>query len=307
MAPESGALIAPRTVAELRDLVVRIGRGEADVSLGGKALTVVARLVERPEDVALRSITELAANLDVNASTLSRLARTLGYAGFSDFQRVFRDSLTRAAHGNFYSQQGHRLLDAPVPGDDDFGVLLRLARESIDNVNGFLSQVTAKELRGAATLLAGAARVRVYGVRQMHTVASSLCYGLGMIRGDVSPLDVPGLGIAETLAQLHEGDALVVSSISPYSRRVVEVSRVANAEGIAVLAITDTRASPLAAQARHAFFIPHQSSYISNSIGAYVVFCEGLVNLVAKKLGEKALKALERQEKFIDDLNIEIR
>ncbi len=304
---ESRALVVPRTVAELRDLVVRIGRGEADVSLGGKALTVMARLVERPEDVALRSITELATNLGVNASTLSRLARTLGYAGFSDFQRVFRDSLTRAAHSNFYSQQGHRLLDAPVPGDDDFGVLLRLARESIDNVNGLLSHVTAKELRDAATLLAAAPRVRVYGVRQMHAVASSLCYGLGMIRGDVSPLDVPGLGIAETLAQLHEGDALVVSSISPYSRRAVEVSRVANAEGIAVLAITDTRASPLAAQARHAFFIPHESSYISNSIGAYVVFCEGLVNLVAKKLGEKALKALERQEKFIDDLNIEIR
>ena len=304
---ESRALVVPRTVAELRDLVVRIGRGEVDVSLGGKALTVMARLVERPEDVALRSITELATNLGVNASTLSRLARTLGYAGFSDFQRVFRDSLTRAAHSNFYSQQGHRLLDAPVPGDDDFGVLLQLARESIDNVNGLLSHVTAKELRDAATLLAAAPRVRVYGVRQMHAVASSLCYGLGMIRGDVSPLDVPGLGIAETLAQLHEGDALVVSSISPYSRRAVEVSRVANAEGIAVLAITDTRASPLAAQARHAFFIPHESSYISNSIGAYVVFCEGLVNLVAKKLGEKALKALERQEKFIDDLNIEIR
>lgn len=303
---ESRALVAPRTIAELRDLVVRIGRGEADVSLGGKTLTVVARLVERPEEVALRSITELAARLDVNASTLSRLARTLGYAGFADFQRVFRESLTRAHH-NFYSQQGHRLLDGPEPGDDEFGVLLRLARESIDNVNGCLSQVTAAELRSAAQLLARAPRVRVFGVRQMHTVASSLCYGLGMIRGDVSPLDVPGLGIAETLAQLHKGDALAVSSISPYSRRVAEVSRVANAAGIAVVAITDTRASPLAAHARHAFFIPHESSYISNSIGAYVVFCEALVNLVAKKLGGKALKALERQEKFIDDLDIEIR
>ena len=306
MATEIGARTAPRTVAELRDLVVRIGRGEADVSLGDKALTVVARLVERPEEVALRSITELAANLDVNASTLSRLARTLGYAGFTDFQNVFRESLTRAHH-NFYSQQGHRLLDGAEPGDDDVGVMLRLARESIDNVNGFLSQLTASELRGAARLLARAPRVRVFGVRQMHAVASSLCYGLGLIRGDVAPLDVPGLGIAETLAQLHNGDVLVVSSIAPYSRRVAEVSRVANAAGIAVVAVTDTRASPLVAHAGHAFFIPHESSYISNSIAAYVVFCEGLVNLVAKELGGEALSALERQERFIEQLNIEIR
>ena len=59
--------------------------------------------------------------------------------------------------------------------------------------------------------------------------------------------------------------------------------------------------------ARHAFFIPHRSSFISNSIGAYVVFSEGLVNLVARALGDKAVRALERQESFIDALNIEMR
>jgi len=298
--------LPPRSVEALRELVVRIRRGEAEVSLGKKALDVVARLVDRPEEVAVRSITELAASLGVNASTLSRMVRALGYSGFSDFQSVFRDRIA-GAHGNFYSRQGHRLLDADAGTDDYVGVVVQLARESTANVDDFLSQLDATELRQTARLLARARRVRLFGVRQIHAVTSLLSYGLSLVRPDVSLLDTPGQGIAEALAQLGKGDVLVVSSVKPYSRRVVEVARVASEAGVVVIALTDSRASPLAARARHAFFIPHQSSFISNSIGAYVVFGEGLVNLVAKELGGKALRALERQEQFLDALGIEMR
>jgi DNA-binding MurR/RpiR family transcriptional regulator len=40
-------------------------------------------------------------------------------------------------------------------------------------------------------------------------------------------------------------------------------------------------------------------------MGAYVIFCEGLLNLVATQLGKKALLALERRERFISDLSVE--
>ena len=305
-APLTDSPLPPRSVEALRELVVRIRRGEAEVSLGKKALDVVARLVDRPEEGAVRSITELAAWLSVNASTLSRLVRSLGYAGFSEFQGVFRERIA-GAHGNFYTRQGHRLIDAEAGADDYVGVVVQLARESIANVDGFLSQLDATELRQAARLLARARRVRLYGVRQIHAVTSLLSYGLSLVRPDVSLLDTPGQGIAEALAQLSRGDVLVVSSVKPYSRRVAEGARIAGESGIAVIALTDSRASPLAARAGHVFFIPHQSSFISNSIGAYVVFCEGLTNLVAKELGGKALRALERQERFLDALGVEMR
>src|SRR5690242_18474327 len=94
-APEAPAPSAPRSVKELQALAVQIGRDEAGVSPHGKSHTVLAKLVEQPEEVAVRSITELAASLGVNASTLTRLAKRLGYEGFVDFQKVFRDSLAQ--------------------------------------------------------------------------------------------------------------------------------------------------------------------------------------------------------------------
>ncbi|SAL03880.1 hypothetical protein AWB83_06907 [Caballeronia ptereochthonis] len=49
----------------------------------------------------------------------------------------------------------------------------------------------------------------------------------------------------------------------------------------------------------------HESSFFSNSMGAYLVFCEGLLNLVAAYLGKRALQALERRERLITALGIE--
>ncbi|WP_199917148.1 MurR/RpiR family transcriptional regulator [Parazoarcus communis] len=299
--------MAPATVQALRELVVRISRGEAEVSLGSKALKVLASLVERPEEVAVSSIMSLAASVGVNASTLSRLARSLGYDSFAQFQQVFRNALTRGQQ-RFYSEQGQRLLDDDVhAADGPLAVVAQLAQESIRNIDGCLAQLEAGDLTAAAALLARAHRVRVFGARQMHAVASFLSYGLGLIRPEVGLLDGPGQSIAASLAHLGRGDVLLLSGVSPYSRQAVVVARAASAAGIKVIAITDSRASPLTACADHAFFIPHASSFISNSIGAYVVFCEGLINLVAKALGSKALKSLERQEEFIAKLDIEMR
>ena len=185
--PQSGQASIPTNMQQLRDLVVSIRTGDAAVSLGSKALTFLGRLVERPEVVAVRTITELGQLLDVNPSTLSRLVRSLGYSGFSGFQRGFCDEVTNS-RDRFYSGQALRLLD----------------------------QLEAAKLRAAAAVLARAGQVRVYGVRQIHAVASLLAYGLGLIRPNVSLLDAQGLGTAESLAQMQKGDVLIVSSVTHY-------------------------------------------------------------------------------------------
>lgn len=306
---EQAQAAPPRTVDGLRELLLRIGRDEADLSLGSKAHTVLAKLIERPEEVAVRTITDLAASLDINASTLTRLSTKLGYAGFADFQNVFRDSVAQR-HRHFYSQQAERLVAgkktrAQTNTSPEVETVAKLAHESITNIERCLAQLSSTDLHEAAHLLASARRVRIHGLRQFSALASFLCYGLGMIRADVALLDTQGLGVAEGLAQLQPGDVLVVTSVAPYTRSVAEAAAAAKQAGLAVIALTDTLASPLVPPADHAFLIPHESSFFSNSMGAYVVFCEGLLNLVATRLGKRSLQALERRERWITALGIE--
>jgi DNA-binding MurR/RpiR family transcriptional regulator len=295
----------PRTIEGLRHLALQIARDEAEVSLGSKAHGVLARLVDMPEQAAVRSISELGDLLGVNASTLTRLAKRLGYAGFGDFQDVFREAIADDQR-YFYSRQVGRLLTAGYGSRESTGVFEQLAEETAANVRGFIGQLDSDALHAGAGRLASARRVRVHGVRQFHALASFLTYGLGMLRGDVALLDAPRLGVAEAIAQLEAGDVVVVASCAPYTRSVARVAEVAARNGLDVLAITDTRSSPLAGPARHAFFVPHASSFYSNSMGAYVVFCEGLLNLVARELGDRAADALAERERMIAEMNVEL-
>jgi DNA-binding MurR/RpiR family transcriptional regulator len=294
----------PGTIEELRDLTLRIRRKEIDLALGSKALDVLARLVDTPEQTAVRSISELADGQGVNASTLTRLAKRLGYAGFSDFQSVFRQAIADDER-YFYSRQAGRLMSVTRGEREEVHVLERIAQETKANIDGFLGQTDAETLKRAAVLLATAPRVRVHGVRQFHAFASFMVYGLGMLRSDVALLDAPRLGEAEALSQLSPGDLVLVASCAPYTRSVAEVATVAKGIGLDVIAITDTRSSPLVPPARHAFFIPHASSFFSNSMGAYIVFCEGLLNLVARELGDRAIDTLAAREKLIGAMGIE--
>jgi len=295
----------PGSIDELRDLVVLIRRGQADISLGDKALDVLAKLVDAPEQTAVRTISELGDLLAVNASTLTRLAKRLGFAGFNEFQNVFRQAIAGGGR-YFYSRQAGRLLAATPGGDGEIAIFERLARETAVNVDGFIAQLEAETLNAAAEMAARARRVRIHGVRQYHAFASFLAYGLGMLRSDVALLEPSQLGVAEGLAQLDRGDLLMVASCAPYTRSIATAAELAAARGLDVIAITDTRASPLVPPATHAFFVPHASSFFSNSMGAYIVFCEGLLNLVARKLGREALAALARREQLIADMRIEM-
>lgn len=304
-ASDAVSVVRPDTIEDLRTLTLSISRGEVDVSLGGKALEVLSRLVDTPEQAAVRTITELAEGLGVNPSTLTRLSKRLGFAGFSDFQAVFRKAIA-SDQTYFYSRQANRLITAKQEAGEEVGIVEKLAEESKLNIDGFLAQLDADALRGAAQLLAHAKRVRVHGVRQFHSFASFLVYGLGMLRSDVSLLDSTRLGEAERLAQLEAGDVVVVASCAPYTRNVAEVAAAAGKLGMNVIAVTDTRSSPLTPWAKHTFLVPHYSSFFSNSMGAYIVFCEGLLNLVARELGDSAVAALAAREKLIGSMGVEI-
>ena len=127
--PGQVAAKPPRTIEDLRALALSIGRDEAGFSLGAKAHDVFAKLVEAPEQSAVRSISELADQFGINPSTLTRLAKRLGFEGFSDFQAVFRKAIADDQQ-YFYSRQAGRLMAAPSAGNCSFKLAASCVRPS---------------------------------------------------------------------------------------------------------------------------------------------------------------------------------
>ncbi|MCE8019644.1 MurR/RpiR family transcriptional regulator [Halomonas sp. MCCC 1A11036] len=289
----------PKTLSGLRQRLKAIEAGEAGIRLGKRSRHVLALLVEAPQQAAVSSISELADRLGVNASTLSRLAQRLGYGGFSQLQDVFRREVTEGQ--SFYSDQASRLLEAS--GDtQELARLSRLGRQESANMASLLERIDPAAFEQTVTLLATAHRVRVHGMRQFHSLALFMAYGLGMLRPDVAPLDAGRQGVADALAQLDPGDVLVVASCFPYTPSVLATAEVAARHGVEVIALTDSESSPLARVARHSFPVPNHSLFYSNSMCAFMLLAQGLLSEVASALGSAGLAALKHRETMIAEL-----
>jgi len=296
----TASALAPDTVGGLKELLAAIEKGEVDIALGSSSVRVLTALIEAPQRAAVSSITELAEQVNVNASTLSRLARRLGYSGFSKLQDVFRRELTEGR--SFYSDQASRL----VVGADDKGTLAqltRLGRQESANIASTIEQVDPATFEAVVASLSKAKRVRIHGMRQFNSLALFMAYGLGMLRPDVGALDSSRQGVADALAQLETGDVLVVASCFPYTPSVLATAEVAARHGITVIALTDSASSPLAKTARHSFFVPNRSLFFSNSMCAFMLLAEGLLSAVASSLGEASVEALKYRETLIAELN----
>ena len=305
--------MAPRTLEELKRKLQKLNSPNSDLKLGKRALAALTQMMDNPEKVAVTSISILAKEAEVNASTLSRLVRKLGFESFAEFQLVFRKHLARASHTSFYSDLAGRFVDEDedeatdlAPTSFSLALMTQVAEEETGNIAQMLSSLDVGALEKTVNLLAKAPRVRVYGLRQANTVANFFAYALGLLRPDVSLLGNPHHGVAHGLNELTQEDVLVVIGAAPYTRATIAAARIAANHGMQVIAITDSHGSPLAAEATLSFIAPTSSTWYSNSMAAFLVFIEGLMAMMAGRLGRRGLASLKRHEQLIDEVSHEL-
>ncbi|PUB16259.1 hypothetical protein [Yoonia sediminilitoris] len=71
--------------------------------------------------------------------------------------------------------------------------------------------------------------------------------------------------------------------------------------------ITDLASSPLTANAKASIFVPHHSSFTSNSIISYLAAAECIINAVPASSSKQTEQALIARQELIKRLNIEER
>lgn len=295
---------APRSLEQLSGLLAELKSSTSSLKLGPRALSVLDGMVSTPHQAAIYSISQLAKTFGVNPSTLSRLAKTLGYKGFSELQDIFRDYT--AGTGRFYSERAGDLCQTGLDTSEELNLAAQIANDETTNIGTMLGNLNANMLEGVIELLCSAPRIRTHGMRQSYPIADYLSYGLGMIRDNVAVLSIAQHGIIHGLSQLSRGDLLFTIGCHPYTRSTVMASRIAREQGIEVVAITDTYSSPLAACAKHTLITPTTGSFFSNSMASSLVLIEILLSLTAQKLGASAVESLKHYELLIGQMQLEL-
>lgn len=230
---------APRDFAGLATLLA-----ERRLDLPRRLRQVADFALAHPDDVAFGTAATLAAEAGVQPSTLVRLAQVVGYAGFSEMQRLFRARLMEA-------RPGHRArLDALRARGVGAGPHLDgFAEAAIASLERLRARSDPTRLEAAVGLLAAADTIVLVAARRLFPVTAYLAHAFAKMEIRCRLIDHVGLLGDERLACVGPNDAVIAVSFTPYTLETIDLVGAATRAGIPVVGITDSAFSPLVAAA----------------------------------------------------------
>ncbi len=125
---------------------------EIEPHLPKRLRQAAAYALEHPDEFALGTASALARNAEVQASTLVRFAQTLGLAGFSELQEVFRSRLRNRWPD--YSERLRALQQNARDSGDPTHLLFGFADSAAASIARLRDNVQRRELDRAVSLLA---------------------------------------------------------------------------------------------------------------------------------------------------------
>ncbi len=205
-----------------------------------KRLMQCADFIARNTDrIACSTVADLAGAAGVQPSAVIRFCQLMGFSGFSDMQRLFRE-----AAGQRYPDYTVRLEKLRAGGADSPSALLAefvdAGRASLGNLAATLETAA---LDRAVDLLAGAGMIHLVGLRRAFPVASYMAYALEKMA--VPSILHDRVGQISQAQSLRSGDVMVAITFAPYTQDTLGLASAARAAGMSVIGITDALNSPL--------------------------------------------------------------
>ncbi len=267
------------------DLATRI-TAQAD-ALPPAERRVAEVVLADPSLAAFATVAELGRRAHTSGATVVRLADRLGYGGWVGLQAAVRASLD------------HHLRPATerIREPDVRDVLAATAAKEADNVHRTLDAVDRAAFDRAVALLADRRRaVRVVAGSAQDGIGRLLSDDLDLLRPDVVRVGGSPVTVSKQLAHTVAEDVLVAIDLRRYERWVLDATAATLAAGGLVIAITDSRLSPLARRADAAFVVTAEGAGPFDSHVGTLALANALTTGVATRLRRPATDRLDRVE-----------
>ena len=229
--------------------------------------------------IAVSTVAELAAGADVPPSAVMRFCQILGFSGFSEMQRLFRE-----AYSPGWPDYSTRLKNLKDGGTGSPSALLaefiEAGRQSLE---ALAKSADEGALQQAVGVLSGADTVHVVGLRRAFPVASYLAYVFEKM--SVPAMLHDGVGKLDHRFALRPNDAVLAITFAPYSEETLTLAQDARARGLPVVALTDKMTSPLVRFSDAIITVPEVDFGAFRSLSATIAMAISLAVAVGSARG----------------------
>lgn len=291
-------MATPHGFTHLADLI-----GQHAEALSPQVENAARYVLAHPDDAALWSMRELAQTAQLPPVTLVRLAKALGFSGYSELRELCQRGMRERSGSSRYISKARQL---QVRGKDrDTSVLMEdLLNAEVDNIRKAFKMNDSHRLTKAIEVLEDAKRVFVLGQRSCYPSSYYFHYVYSLFRNNSLLLQSHSGIAADELRGAADKDVLLVISIAPYATDVVRAVHYARERKMRILAITDSSLSPVARAADHALVVEADTPSFFRSIVSTQALLQSILALLVARGGRETLAAIEGSEKQLARFNV---
>lgn len=220
----------------------------------------------------LGSITKFAQIAGVSTPTVIRMARKLGFSGFTDMQEALREEISAQIKKPISKKDAWRANAAETH------TLNQFAEAVSSNIRNTLERIDTKSFDAVATMCANKKnKIYIAGGRITRSIADYLFNHLQIIRPNVAHLSHSANVWPQYLLDIDKSSILIVFDIRRYESDLLKLAKLANERGCTIVLFTDQWGSPISKLADHTFNALVEAPSSWDSTVAIMIIVEALI------------------------------
>lgn len=278
-----------------QDILTAIQENMGSFSKGQKR--IAAFILESYDKAAFMTASKLGQTVNVSESTVVRFAAELGYDGYPSMQK----SLQKMIRSRLTSVQRIEMANDQIGND----VVSSVLRSDIAMIRSTLEELDRERFNHAVDAILKAKKIYIMGFRSSSAVSRFMAFHFNLIFDNVCEISANTVSeVFEQILRVGPQDVVIGVCFPRYSSRTVKAMHYAKDRGATVIAITDSEASPIAAQAH--ITLPSKSGMASfvDSLVAPMSLVNALIVAVSQRRSRDVADTFQQLEQIWEEYDV---
>lgn len=255
-------------------------------------------ILESYDKAAFMTASKLGKTVKVSESTVVRFAAELGYDGYPAMQRTLQEMI----RNKLTSIQRIEVTDDRIGSQD---ILSMVMQSDAEKLRMTLEQIDRADFEGAVKDIVRAKRIYILGVRSASAISTFLAFYFNLIFDNVTHVSASSASeVFEQLLRVGPQDVVIGASFPRYSKRTVKAMEFARDRGAQVIAITDSKASPLADSAHRLLLAKSDMASFVDSLVAPLSLVNALIVAISREKKQDLSRNLEELERIWEEYEV---
>lgn len=264
-----------------------------------KGQRLIARYInEHYDKAAFMTASKLGKTVGVSESTVVRFATELGYSGYPQLQKALQEMI----RNKLTAVQRMDVTNDRMGSQD---VLRSVLNSDIEKIRLTLDEIDQETFNASVEAILKAKHIYILGVRSSSALSSFIGFYFNLLFDNVRLIHTTSVSeIFEQIIRVGEGDVVLGVSFPRYSKRTFQALEYARDSGATVIALTDSRLSPLSQAADYTLIAKSDMASFVDSLVAPLSVINALIVAIGMRRKDEVRHVFDKLESIWDEYQV---